>query len=85
MNESQTFITRTEAIEQLIIPALGDYGNDYDIEAIADEVLAYNEAYGEEANVYRLNDQGFYLCVDIDEFWKVVEKYDLTSPDLTTT
>ena len=77
MNESQTFSTRTEAIEQVIIPALGDYGNDYDIEAIADEVLAYNEAYDEEANVYRLNDQGFYQCVDSDEFWEVVEKYTL--------
>lgn len=65
MNE-QTFSTRSDAIEQLILPALEVPGvstaDDYDVDAIADEVL------GEHA-------QGYAQQVDTDTFWTIVERH----------
>lgn len=58
-----TYSTRDEAIEREIVAALAEYAADYDIEAIADEVLG---DYGE----------GYVCKVDTDTFWEVVAKHD---------
>ena len=58
----QTFTTRDEAIDQAIITAIeaGDAtAEDYDIDAIADQVLGGYE-------------DGYAQIVDEDEFWDTV-------------
>ncbi|UYG15744.1 hypothetical protein BRM3_08810 [Brachybacterium huguangmaarense] len=66
MNE-QTFTTKQDAIEQLILPALEVPGvstvADYDVDAIADEVLGDYE-------------QGYAQQVDTDAFWEIVAKHE---------
>ena len=43
---SNTYATRNEAIQREIIEPLGEYVNDYDVDAIAEEVLGgYAEGY----------------------------------------
>lgn len=54
-----------DAIELLIYPALGDFVEDFDAEAIADEVLDYQ-------------DGGFVPAVDEEEFWEIVQKHNLS-------
>lgn len=61
-----TFTTRTRAIEQVILPALGEYAADFDIDAIADEVLGNYE-------------HGYVQKVDTDEFWEIVAKHDISA------
>lgn len=54
-------------IDQVIIPALGEFKDDYDLEAIFEEAFEYSS---------KLN--GFYYAVSEDEYWKIVEKHDQT-------
>ena len=68
------YATEDEAIEREIVPALGEYVGDFDIEAIADRVLEFDDAYDESENAYRLSKQGFRLAVEGDEFWAIVEE-----------
>lgn len=58
-----TYTTRDEAIHNEIILALGEYADEHDIDAIADEVLI---SIG-EGTQYRI-----ILNEDVD-FWAVVE------------
>lgn len=66
----ETFSTRDEAIERQIIEvleaggAVTDAHAEFDIDAIADEVLGDYE-------------DGYASRVDSDEFWEVVDKYRL--------
>jgi hypothetical protein len=69
------YTTKRDAIEALIVPALGEFGDDYDINAIADETLAYavdTDADGNEL----LNTAGFEQIVADDKFWTIVTKHD---------
>ena len=61
-----TYTTRNEAIEREILPALTGYESDYDIDAIADEVIGDYE-------------NGYAIQVTEDEFWGIVAKHDLTA------
>ncbi|MDJ1372217.1 hypothetical protein [Gulosibacter molinativorax] len=70
------YTTRTEAIES-IIEALGEFADEHDIDAIADEVIEYDDAYDAEKNVYHLDRQGFYIKPDTEEFWAIVQKHAL--------
>lgn len=72
------YTTLSDAIEQAVIPALGEYGNDYDLEAIAREAFEYKvdtDANGNEL----LNTAGFEQVVDETGFWAIAEKYDTTT------
>lgn len=60
-----TYTDRNEAIAQEITAALGQYADEHDIDAIADEVL---ETTG---NGYR-----YQIREDVD-FWEIVEKHAL--------
>lgn len=78
------FSSRDEATYRLIVEAIDASGEvedaraEYDIDAIAYEVLDFDDAYDEDANVYRLNHQGWTLkeryTGDVGEmhFWDVV-------------
>lgn len=73
------YTTRQEAIEQAIAPALGEFGEDYDIDAIADEVLVWHDGYGANPahpNDYWLGAQGYTVIEDDDEFWAAVERHE---------
>lgn len=59
--------SRTEIINNEIIPSLGDAANDFDIEAIADEVTIYDFTHT-PARV---------TMIEGEEFWEIVEKHDL--------
>lgn len=64
---SDTYYTdRDNAIQREIIEALGENADDFDIEAIADDVLASDE-------------HGYWCTVDPDEFWHVVQQHDKTA------
>lgn len=54
-----------------VADALGDYADEYDVEAIAGETFAWYRAYDPEANVEYLHEQGYYQTVTADEFWSV--------------
>lgn len=75
------FTTRDDAIDQIILPTLTIDGEDaidqFDVDAIADEVLAYHDGWDETRQVYNLTNTGFYQCVTDDEFWSIVERHAL--------
>jgi hypothetical protein len=60
--------TRTEFIQREILPTLGEYANDYDLDAICDEVSDFDEREG-----YVWKDE---YASDEAAYWQVVSKYD---------
>ena len=66
-----SYTTRDEAITREIVEVLGTEAADYDIEAIAAEVL---DTEGEGAQ-YR-----YIVAVDTDEFWAIVAKHARALP-----
>lgn len=63
-----TYTTRNEAIHYEIELPLGEYADEYDIDAIADEVIITT---GEGV------DYGFTTIDDDADFWAIVEKHVL--------
>ena len=61
------YVTRDECIEREVIEPLREYAADFDIEAIADEVVETDE------------NGLYYTPCDVEEFWRVVEKYDISA------
>ena len=57
--------TGVDVIAYEIIPALGEYVNDFDLAAIVDEVYTYDEH------------DGYKQREDVD-FWDVVSKHDIS-------
>lgn len=74
---STIYTTREEAIEREIVEAIEATGEatrgEFDIDAIADETLAWEDGTGHE---HPLNHQGYQIRDDID-FWAVVAKHAL--------
>ena len=64
--QKKFYESRTEIINNEIIPSLGDAANDFDIEAIADEVTIYDFTHT-PARV---------TMIEGDEFWEIAEKHD---------
>lgn len=60
-------VDKNEFIERSILPALGEFAHDYDIEGIADAVGIYSPRFG------------WVLKPDLTdvEFWEAVEENDL--------
>lgn len=72
------YTTREDAIYwEIVTPieasgVVADARSEFDVEAIADRVIVFDEGYDFRADVYRLNWQGFYCVVDPEAFWKLV-------------
>lgn len=58
------YATRQDVIDQEIIPSLGVYATEYDIDAIADALIIQGEDK---------NGNPTYHVVDSADFWEVVE------------
>lgn len=68
------FTTISDVIRDEIAPALGEYADEYDLEAIAHEAYEYRvdtDGRGREL----ANTAGFESVVDDDEFWEIVQKH----------
>jgi len=68
------FTTITDVIRDAIAPALGEYADEYDLEAIAHEAYEYRvdtDKFGRGL----ANTAGFESVVDADEFWEIVQKH----------
>lgn len=72
------YTTKPQAIEALIVTALGDFAADYDIDAIADESLSYQVDTDDKGNEL-LNTAGFEQTVSDEEFWAIVERHDTSA------
>ena len=83
-----TYTTRDEAIQHEIVKVIqaGDVEDaraEFDIDAIADQLIVWEDAYDETRNAHMLNAQGFRLADEYlpeqDEdgmaFWSVVEDH----------
>ena len=57
-----SFSTKTDAIDQYITPALGEYASDYDLDAIFDECFTWKD--------------GRLVCIHEDDFYEIAAKYD---------
>lgn len=66
-----TYTTRNEAVLREIIEPLGEYAEEYDADAIADEVLFWHDEIREDGSTW-LPGCGFRLNPDVD-FWGTVE------------
>lgn len=82
MSESPTTLHTTiqDAIDQEVLPALGQYAADYDVEAIADEVFRFDDGYDQTTGVHNLDRQGFYQAVGDDAFWQIAENHQIIDP-----
>jgi len=72
------YSTRDEAIEQAIVPALGEYARDYDTAAMCADLFAYlvdTDQHGNEL----LNTAGFEQVGDADLFWLIAAKHERTA------
>lgn len=72
------YTTISDVIDQAVAPALGEYGDDYDLEAIAREAFEYKVDTDADGNEL-LNTAGFEQLVDEAGFWGIAEKYDSTT------
>ena len=69
------FTTISDVIQQEIAPALGEYADEYDLEAIAHEAYEYRVDTDERGRGLA-NTAGFECVVeDHDELWEIVEKH----------
>ena len=60
------YATKTDAIDQYIRPSLGDFAEDYDIDAIFDEA-------------FRWRDGKLVLTIPEEEYYEVVARHDLSA------
>ena len=75
-----TIYTSITEIRDYVTTALGDYADDYDIDAIADEISEWTQAADEAGNIL-LNNSGLTIKAEYaedesgvnDAFWAVVE------------
>lgn len=65
-----TYTTRDEAIQREIIEPLGEHVKDFNIEAIADEVIGSRRVEGRA-------DVEFFVTVNEMEFWHIVQAHEI--------
>ncbi|WP_392399397.1 hypothetical protein [Actinotignum urinale] len=63
------YTTLSDLEGQEVIPALGEFVDDFDTEAIAFEISEYQSSND-------LNKCGFIVTVMEEEFWEIVKKHD---------
>ena len=62
------YTTKQDYISQVIVPALGDYAAEHDIDAIADDMLIWHNDVNGPGNNGFLEDES-------KDFWSVVEAH----------
>lgn len=70
--DAKVYATRDDAIEQEIIPALGDDVEEYDLDKIFEAIFDWHNEYDSLGNNL-LNESGFILTIaddDEDAFWR---------------
>ena len=77
--EGTVYTTITDYITQVVEPALGEFVDDYDTEAIASDMLDWHKATDEDGNIL-LNHSGLVEKSDLD-FWEVAARHDRTDMD----
>lgn len=60
--------TRDEFIQREILPTLGEYASDFDVDAICDEVSVYDQREG-----YVWKDE---YASDENAYWQLVQRFD---------
>lgn len=66
---------RTDAINHEIIAVIGPEWDEFDIDAIADEILEWHDETNPQGEIL-LNRSGYRVKDDID-FWEIVESHAL--------
>ena len=69
------YTTITDYITQVVGPALGEYKNDYDTEAIASEMTEWHDEKDANGNIL-LNASGLVERDDAD-FWEIAQKHEI--------
>lgn len=69
-----SYTTIADVIDQAIAPALGEYGDDYDLEAIARATHEWTIDTDDEGNEL-LNTGGFRQTVTTEQFWAIAEQH----------
>lgn len=59
------YITKTEAIDQLIVPALGEHAPAHDLDGLAEDMLDFD-----------MDRRMFFQSVTADEFWEVASQHE---------
>lgn len=70
------YTTKTDAMEQAILPALGEYGADFDADGIFADAFEYKVDTNEHGD-QRLNTAGFEQVVTEAEFWEIAQKHSV--------
>lgn len=60
-----TYTTANDVRDQLVLPALGDYATEHDVDAIVSAVIL------------GWDDKGHAILVEDDDFWTIVERHAL--------
>lgn len=86
----KTYATRADAIEaEVVAPIEAGHVDsaraEYEVDAIGDQVLYFHDAYDEDSDTYRLDQQGYRLkpdFLDPEEFWTVVKAHAKSPAEL---
>lgn len=68
---TQRYTTRQDAVEQVILPSLGEYADGHNIDAIFEACFAYDPCSG------HIQDAGFVQIATEGEFWETVQRHAL--------
>ncbi|MGY0887130.1 hypothetical protein ACW675_07245 [Corynebacterium aurimucosum] len=66
---------RDEAILREIIEPLGETANEFDIDAIADEMIDWHDDYNAKGEI-NVNRSGFHIKEGAD-LWEIIERHTL--------
>lgn len=69
------YTTITDYIAQVVNPALGEYADDYDVEAIAQDMTEWHDEKDANGNIL-LNASGLVERDDVD-FWEIAQKHEI--------
>lgn len=73
LDGQRLYISTRDYIEEVIIPALGDHADDYDLDSVASEMLERHETVRD--GLVDTNHSGLRERDDTD-FWEVVARHD---------
>lgn len=68
------YTTATDYTDQVVIPALGDYAGEFNIDAIAEEMLVWHDEINEDGDIV-VTRSGLVEDPEKD-FWTVVQAHE---------